>query len=180
MQDPDTDSAPNSSTLLTGTFKQAAELPFLPIHPYQDPSSIYPPILIWTNKYTSQGNIWPPKHLPVSQVFELVPIICLLIFRRKSLRLTNAQSSRKSPSSVSQPGRAQSVFLKKTPPNISFFCIPGRYLEHFLWREKSQNIQETSKSYVLSMIHYILHHFLILYMELKSFLSNYDFWVHCW
>lgn len=141
MPDPDPDSAPNSSTLLTGTFKQVAELPFLPTGPtdtppHQDPPSIYPPVLIWTNKYISQGNIWSQKYFSVSQVFELVPIISFLVFRRKSLRLTNAQSSRNASSSVLQPGRAQSVFLKKIPSNRTFFLYPRKVCRAFLMKRK--------------------------------------------
>lgn len=56
------------------TFKQAAEFPFLPTgltntHPYQDPPSLYPPILTGTNKYQ------PEQHM-IAKTISCFPSLC--------------------------------------------------------------------------------------------------------
>lgn len=65
-----------------------------------------------------------------------------------------------------------SQYFWKKSLQISLFSVFQEGIQSISYEEKNLKIykQETSKNHVLSMIHFILHNFLILYMELKSFL----------
>lgn len=87
------------------------------VHRTEKPTSIRtPPVSTYPSQdkqiHQSGKRCNNQNHSPAPLLSELVPIICLLIFKCKSLRLASAQSRTHTPPAVSQPGEAQPVFLK--------------------------------------------------------------------